>query len=384
MDYDKKILFSVIAAIFAMIFTFFSVLGGMTETEKFELIGYFVAGMIIALISPFVKEKHIYKSAFVLYAVILASMVAQTIMFDSTSPLSFMSFDLYSAVLLPLTYLGSIKMLCKEDGQSLARSRWAIAMMLLPIILAVMQKKYTLAIISALTSYIVLFVAKKEKVLKISWTFLSLPAFAAIFLAVYVYKNSDGASLWLETVLSRGQNDPNGAGWMRCSLDGIFMNTPFYGETTFSVGEINASDLINSWGNHNIVFVLAENGWVFFVGLIMVYVVFYRTVFLMVSQTKQSKFARYLSLSLALSLLLQAVYSIFGLFLFDGAKIDMPFMSNDMVANMVNYISLDIICVLYMLSIDQRKEWMEDESEVYSSVSSVDESTFSELEDVDD
>ena len=67
----------------------------------------------------------------------------------------------------------------------------------------------------------------------------------------------------------------------------------------------------------------------------------------MVHETKQSSFAKYTSLMFALSLLIQAVYSLVGLFLLDRASIDMPFVSGNAAINVINYLSSGIVLSLY-------------------------------------
>ena len=313
-----------------------------------------VIGLLMVAGMLFLKEEHIHKSSLIIYVLVIGILLLKLILDNNvnyTSKLYIALFNpasLYTAAFLPLTYIQSAKMIGGYRNIKTLMFFVIIGVMILPIVLAFVQVNITPVIISSLVCYITLSVAKKEKRINVSWVVFLLLIVLAILTVAFIYLDSSYARIKLETIITRGHNEPLAAGWVRTNLDGIFTNTPFIGETNYFIGDdCPIAKMLSMWGKHNLVLILVKYGWLAFLLAILAYILFFVCVFKMVHETKQSSFAKYTSLMFALSLLIQAVYSLVGLFLLDRASIDMPFVSGNAAINVINYLSSGIVLSLY-------------------------------------
>lgn len=301
-----------------------------------------------------VKEEYLHKAALIIYLAVIGVLCVQLLSGDEVDPVSmrylyvFDMFALYTAALLPLTYLQSAKLIGKYKTIGIDKLLSILLVMYIPMILVFAQINMDPVVIAFLVFYITLIVMRKEKRIQIPWITFLVPIVLILLTIISICNETYFTSMKFETILTRGQNDPLGLGWVRTNLDGILMNTPFVGATHYSNEYLHIVEMLSDWGEHNIVVLLAEYGWLAFLTTLAIYVCFFVCLFKMVHTTRQSSFAKYTSLMFALSLLVQAVYSLVGLFLLDSSPVDMPFVSNGFTINIINYLSFGIVLSLYM------------------------------------
>ena len=173
-------------------------------------------------------------------------------------------------------------------------------------------------------------------------------------LSVWMYVEGDLFSERIDVILTRGASDPLGFGWARTVIDTVLRSAPLFGSTTITIADMPVASALLDSGYHNIAAILVGYGWAAFIGVILVYVGFFICVFKMVVKVKQSSFAKYVAMSMAISLAVQAVFSLIGFFLLDGASVDMPFLGG-ISRNMMNYLCFALILMLYIKRDDPSK-----------------------------
>ena len=313
-----------------------------------------VMGIAMICGISFVKEEYLHRAAQITYLAVIGMLCVQLLVCEEIDPVSmrylyvFDMFALYTAALLPLTYLQSAKLIGKNKTMGTDKLLSILLVMCIPMLLVFAQINMDPVVIAFLVSYITLVVKRKEKRINVSWIVFFIPIVLIVIAIVFMYTNTYYMSMKLETIITRGQNEPLGAGWIRTNLDGILMNTPFIGATHYTNEYLPIVEMLSEWGEHNIVVLLAEYGWLAFLTILAVYVCFFVGLFKMVHKTRQSSFAKYTSLMFALSLFVQAVYSLMGIFLLDSSPVDMPFASNGYTINIINYLSFGIVLSLYL------------------------------------
>lgn len=312
-----------------------------------------VMGTVMICGTTIIKEEYLHKAALIIYLTAIGVLCVQLYVGDEMNYVSmrylyiFDMFSLYTAALMPLTYIQSAKMIGKYKNIGFERLLSILFVVLVPIILVLSQMNLDPVVIAFFVCYVTMIVMRKEKRINIPWFVFLIPIVLIIMAIVFMHDNTYYASMRLETIITRGQNEPQGAGWIRTNLDGIFMSTPFVGATNYSQEYFPIVEMLSNWGEHNIVILLAEYGWLVFLTALAFYVCFFIALFKMVLKTKQSSFAKYTSLMFALSLLVQAVYSLIGTFLLDSAPVDMPFVSSSYTINVINYLSFGVVFSLY-------------------------------------
>lgn len=313
-----------------------------------------VMGTVMICGITVIKEEYLHKAALIIYLAVVGVLCVQLFVGDEMNYVSmrylyiFDMFSLYTAALMPLTYIQSAKMIGKCNIIGFERLLSILIVMLVPIILVLSQINLAPVVIALFVCYVTMIVMRKEKRINVPWFVFLIPLVLIVITTVYMYTNTYYASMRLDTIITRGQNEPLGAGWIRTNLDGIFMNTPFVGATNYSQEYFPIVEMLSNWGEHNIIILLAKYGWLVFLTALVIYVCFFIGLFKMVQKTRQSSFAKYTSLMFALSLLVQAVYSLIGTFLLDSSPVDMPFISSSYTINVINYLSFGIVLSLYM------------------------------------
>lgn len=309
-------------------------------------------GAAVILAVSFLKEEHLHKAATLIYVSAILLMVVQLIFGYDLNYLSrryiyLCGFAIYTAAILPLISFQVAKTITKYNRISTNKFIIVCGLTLMPMVLIFFQTNLTPVIITLMVTTVSIIVLKREGRLNIPWRAFVIPVLLLGVLAIAFYSESAYIAERIDTIICRGANDPFGSGWVRTVLDGIFASTPLIGKTAYAIKEQTVIGTLAKWADHNIVIVLAEYGWLAFVGTLLVYAGFFICLFKMVSKTRQSSFARYTSLFLSLSLAAQTIYSLLGIFLLDGASLNLPFMSGHTV-NMMSYLSFGIILTLYI------------------------------------
>lgn len=347
----KKHGMEIAALVFWLLFAAADIFIGMAEQLDFAKTLTFALVSLLAIgLTLLVKEKALYKASPILYWAVIVILCIQLLVGDELNYLSlrylylFDVIALYTAALLPLTYIQTAKIISRF---SVIRAERAVGIglaLLLPTLLVFAQINAVPAGLALLVGYLTFLVMRRENRIRFPWpAFLIPPVLAALLFFLY----GGAPNLRWETILSRGQNDPLGAGWVRTVLDHVFVNTPLIGPTSYTVDGFSTPEMIGKWGSHNLAALLAGYGWLAFAAAILAYILFFVCLFRMVHKTNQSSFVKYTSLMLALSLCVQALCSLIGLFLLDSAPVDMPFLAGNDTVNVFNAISLGLIVSLY-------------------------------------
>ncbi len=344
-----------IGALAAMMLIWF--FGAMIATATNDLHIYtasLIFGALGIMLLTYVKEEYLHKTSPGLYIVAVVLLIAQLIVRDKFGytmsrylPIT-ETFMFYSAAILPFACFLPARMLTKRQSFGFIELACTVGIMLVPMLLVLMQSNKLPVLIALVAGFIAVLKAKTEGRLKISWgvfVLLSILVAAATFAAIW---NPYIASERLEVILTRGGYDPNGAGWMRNLLDEIFAGASFFGAGSYPIeNSKNYATMLNALGSHNAAILIAEWGWLPFAAMIAVYLLFFVCLFRMVSKTKQSAFAKYSSLMLAVALAAQTAAALIGLFLLDRSPTDLPFISCSMSINTVNYLMTGVIITLY-------------------------------------
>ena len=324
-----------------------------------NIIASLILGVIAVAGVPLIKEKHIHSVALPLYICTVAIFVIH-IIFNDYSNNEIYNFDrylvlfntiaIYTAALLPLTGILFAKQITKYKTMSITYLCGICAVALLPALLAYVLTNTIPVAVMLVVLYIVMLKTSFEKRIKIEPVLFIIPVLAAVIIFVVTYLNIDSSYFAerLDTIFTRGQNDPYGAGWIRTCIDTVLKSTPFIGTTTVDIIDVTSTPkLIHSFGNTGLVSVLAQYGWLMFIGLLVCYIIFFACIFRMVKKTNQSSFAKYTSFTLAVWLTAQAVLNIISTFLLDYSYIEMPFLTTNYTTNLVNFVIFAIIIALY-------------------------------------
>lgn len=352
----KKSLLPISSAVLVLVLSLSSLLINCAAGEEpVESIITIITGAILTvLISAFVKEKHLYQLSGIIYAVVIALLVIQLIVFnrglDYTRRFLYLTpwFVFPSSLLLPLSYFQNAKMIGKRSKIDFINLIGIISIMLVPVVLIFAQVYLTPLVMACFVCYITIIVLKKEKRINIPWIMFLIPVILVVVAVIYAYYDSSYMSYRLEVIITRGKFDPYGAGWVRNNIDALLMSTPFLGTTNYSMGNMSAVEVLSNFSDHNILILLAKYGWFAFLLAVVIYVLFFVCLFKMVNKTRQSTFARYTSLMFVLFIASQAFLSLVGIFLLDSSYVDMPFLSDSLSYNTINYISFAIIFSFYL------------------------------------
>lgn len=203
--------------------------------------------------------------------------------------------------------------------------------------------------------FVMFIVLRAER--EINITYIIFPAVViASIVAFFSYAND---SRYLSTVLgvirTRGQSHPITVGWLRILYDGIFRYSPLAGETTTVISEVSdIPRLLSSLGFDSAMYILARLGKLPFIGFVLICVLFTVCVMAMAIKTKQSTFARFTSLSLALSVLFCNAIYFCSIFFLVGDRSFIPFFSTGLSISIASAFMLGNIISLY-LKRNQRK-----------------------------
>lgn len=352
----KKSLLPILSAVLMLVLSLSSLLINCAagKDPAKSIITIITGTILTVLISAFVKEKHLYQLSGIIYAVVIALLFIQLIVFDRgldyTRRFLFLTpwFAFPSSLLLPLSYFQNAKMIGKRSKIDFINLIGIISIMIVPVVLILAQVYMTPLVMACFVCYITIIVLKKEKRINIPWIMFLIPVILVVTAVIYAYYDSSYISYRLEVIITRGKFDPYGAGWVRNNIDALLMNTPFLGATNYSMDNMSAIEVLSKLNDHNALILLAKYGWVAFLLDVVAYILFFVCLFSMVHKTRQSTFARYTSLMLALFIVAQACFSLVGIFLLDSSYVDMPFLSDSLSYNTINYILFAIVFSLYL------------------------------------
>lgn len=313
-----------------------------------------VIGLALIAALLFVKEEYLYKAAPWIYLVAVAVLAFQIYDLDFSLDTSLsrnvriLGVSIYSSALIPFTYLLLSRLISEYNVLNHFKRVLVFIAALFPLCLVAIQINRIPILISLLVYCVVLVIVKKDGKIKIERWVAPVITVGVIAGLVYVYFETPSLRQKIDIILTRGESDPYGIGWIRKVLDGIFANTPVVGKTNFVIEDFGVNETISKFGGCNIVLVLANCGWLAFVGMILLYALIFFCLFKMMKATKQSSFARYISLFLTLSLFLHAVISLIGVFFLPSVYNDMPFLAHNYSVNILDYVAFGIIFALYL------------------------------------
>lgn len=324
----------------------------ITDADLTKQIIQFLIGIVLILAVSFVKEFHIYESALPAYICSVIILIVQLLFGDKYNLVSncyihIGSFSFYTASLLPLTLIQISKFVTKCNGVSSKGFAAACALFFVPIGLVFAQNNMTPVAVAIIAFFIGVIILKKENRISTPWRLLAIPFIASLILFVVLYSKGSYFTKIVDVVLTRGDCDPLGSGWVRKVLDRIFIDTPLVAESVSAISKKTLIAMLAQWEDCNIVIALVQYGWIAFISILIVYLALFICIFKMAIKTNQSMFAKHSSLFLALSLFSQAAYSLISLFLLNGVHLNMPFMGEYSI-NLINYLSFGIILLLYL------------------------------------
>ena len=197
--------------------------------------------------------------------------------------------------------------------------------------------------------FIMFIVLRTER--EINITYIIFPAVViASIVAFFSYANdSRYLSRVLDVIRTRGQSHPITVGWLRILYDGIFRYSPLVGETTTVISEVSdIPRLLSTLGYDSAMYILARLGKLPFIGFVLICVLFTVCVMAMAIKTKQSTFARFTSLSLALSVLFCNAIYFCSIFFLVGDRSFIPFFSTGLSISTASAFMLGNIISLYL------------------------------------
>lgn len=197
--------------------------------------------------------------------------------------------------------------------------------------------------------FVMFIVLRKDKEINITYIIFPVVVIASI-IAFFSYANdSRYLSTVLDVIRTRGQSDPITVGWLRILYDGIFRYSPLVGETTTVISEVSdIPRLLTTLGCDSAMYILARLGKLPFIGFVLICVLFTVCVMAMAVKTKQSTFARFTSLSLALSVLFCNAIYFCGIFFLVGDRSFIPFFSTGLSISIASAFMLGNIISLYL------------------------------------
>lgn len=197
--------------------------------------------------------------------------------------------------------------------------------------------------------FVMFIVLRKDREINITYIIFPVVVIASI-VAFFSYANdSRYLSRVLDVIRTRGQSHPITVGWLRILYDGIFRYSPLVGETTTVISEV--SDIprfLTTLGCDSAMYILARLGKLPFIGFVLICVLFTVCVMAMAIKTKQSTFARFTSLSLALSVLFCNAIYFCSIFFLVGDRSFIPFFSTGLSISIASAFMLGNIISLYL------------------------------------
>ena len=197
--------------------------------------------------------------------------------------------------------------------------------------------------------FVMFIVLRKDREINITYIIFPVVVIASI-IAFFSYANdSRYLSTVLDVIRTRGQSDPITVGWLRILYDGIFRYSPLVGETTTVISEVSdIPRLLTTLGCDSAMYILARLGKLPFIGFVLICVLFTVCVMAMAIKTKQSTFARFTSLSLALSVLFCNAIYFCSIFFLVGDRSFIPFFSTGLSISIASAFMLGNIISLYL------------------------------------
>lgn len=197
--------------------------------------------------------------------------------------------------------------------------------------------------------FVMFIVLRKDREINITYIIFPVVVIASI-IAFFSYANdSRYLSTVLDVIRTRGQSDPITVGWLRILYDGIFRYSPLVGETTTVISEVSdIPRLLTTLGCDSAMYILARLGKLPFIGFVLICVLFTVCVMAMAVKTKQSTFARFTSLSLALSVLFCNAIYFCSIFFLVGDRSFIPFFSTGLSISIASAFMLGNIISLYL------------------------------------
>lgn len=258
-----------------------------------------------------------------------------------------------TVTMLPLTFGLIAKQIDKyplQDGKNmLIISLMAIA----PAYLVITQASMTFGVLALITFSLLMFVMLKDKIVVRKFTAYLIPVCLLALLVMFFFPAGDYSQSLIELTLTRGESDPTGRGWLRCQADNVIKNAKFIGSMSPSQDGYSA---ISGDYTGSSISLIGGYGWLAYILLLAAYVVLFIEIFKMVKNTRQSSFARYLSLTCALYLLVQTVCAVLYTFLLPTFAIELPFFLGGRTISLLNCVCLAVICSLYLQKNTGRKK----------------------------
>lgn len=326
-----------------------SVISGNEPVKQMVIV---LIGIAVVFAVSFLKEKYVYKSAMFFYlGTVLLIMIhwifIDDLTYESTRYLNIGRLSIYTAAALPLISFQIAKSITKYSCLSMKNLAIVLALVLLPLTVVLFQINFPPVITAMLVIAVSAVVLKRDGRINIPWRFFILILLLLCVFVAVLYAQDGYVANRINAIFTRGACDPYGGGWVRTVLDGIFTSTPIIGKTTYLIDGQTVVATLAKWSTYNVIIMLSEFGYAAFIGVLLVYAGFFVCLFKMVAKTTQSSFAKYTSLFLSLSLAVQAVYSLLGVFLLDRASLNLPFMSGHTV-DIISCFSFGIILMLYV------------------------------------
>lgn len=311
-------------------------------------------GFFAIAVTAFVKEKIIHKTALPVYLISSAIMILSFVSDDKCDlmwgyiPIGSLAIAVW--MFLPLTFIEPAKRIGRYRSIKADTLIELMFIMAIPIVIICIQPDLTYAAIAFLVCLITLIVMKKENRISLPYYSFLIPIAFIVVIIAFAYYGNEYAHLQLETILSRGKNDPTGMGFERQVMDSAFASARLIGKGDCVFEGIDCFERMAYLNNYSLMLPLCEYGWLAFIGIILLFALFFVCIFKMVSKINQSSFAKYTALMLALYMLLKSVFCLLGLFVLDFPKIDMPFFDFEYsyFEGFLDYFYFGIIFSLYV------------------------------------
>lgn len=333
-------------------------LGKLTVRNDYNGTEYYViryvVNMLIAVaafipVSLLLKDRHIYKTVpFLSIPVFLV--YAYQIIFESYKFLDFLSIGSYALMtcaFVSVPMFLTVKFLNTYKTVSLLQFFVALCPVIAVMICMSALNREWIALIMFAVVCLLTFKCKKEKKLDVHWAVLATIAVVILILAVLSVCDSNYRMERIVNIITRGQDDPNGAGWVRNTVDNIFRNSSLFDGCVDINNQLSPEfAYIFEFSDLIIASLIGAYGWFPVICLTVLFIVFFIGVFLMVKKTRQSKFAHNISFVSASYLFIYTIHSYISIFLLDCSGMPTTFLYGN-TADMMAVILFGVIIALY-------------------------------------
>lgn len=365
----SSVVLPVISAVIAVFLGVASVIADVVSTTVFMSAVIFCAvGLLILVVSFFVKEKWLYNSALPMYIIfwfinMYVISFAEKRDYFSYRYVSFGPVTVSTLLFLSLTVCLIAKLISKYKSFNLYWMMFILSAVSLIFFILLYETQLHAIIICIIAGTIVyITMCRDDKISGPAVNKFFVPLLGVICVLLFAVTMKDyqiyRLAEQLKVMFTRGESSLETYGWARTQFDEVIATAKFFGENGFAEN-LQTNSLFHE---SNIFIFLIKYGWavtlVVTAAVIMIMVLIWKMTF----SVKNSGFMRYIALISASVLTSQLIYALLGVFAFPAVYIDIPFSGCSNSINFLDFILLGFITVCY---VNRHKESSIKEDEIY-------------------